>query len=392
MAKAEQQPKICVSYRRTDSAMAGRIFDRLVQRFGKQSLFIDIDNIPFGGDFRKHIDQALRSSDVLIALVGPKWVGGEGKQAKISREADPVRVEIETALKQDIPVLPVLLDEARMPEPSELPESIREFAYRNAAEVESGRDFDIHVDRVIKAVEQILGPKALPVSAPRSNTQPATLVSPTPPPGRARKLWPLLGGLAALLAAIAVGTALWLRPGVLPVGEAKDASTGTAYCDQLKRVAAEGKSNFVPILGPQSSGTWTSRIQLPGWDNCTIDDWTYQGKTTRYFSCRRPSVQTLKELNERRDAADGYIQACLGPEWIRRRMQFSDQTTDTLFEKGQDDSFIRIRESLYEDTKEYVLRIEVGAPESAAASSAPPTTPAPPANASTPVTPPPSTY
>jgi hypothetical protein len=46
-----------------------------------------------------------------------------------------------------------------MPEPSELPESIREFAYRNAAEVESGRDFDIHVDRLIKAVEQILAPR-----------------------------------------------------------------------------------------------------------------------------------------------------------------------------------------------------------------------------------------
>ncbi|MEZ0277589.1 MAG: toll/interleukin-1 receptor domain-containing protein [Methylibium sp.] len=101
MSAGAQTPKIIV-YRRTDAAMAGRIFDRLVQRFGKKSLFIDIDNIPFGGDFRRHIDDALKSSDLLIALVGPRWAGGEGKDAKITREADPVRVEIETALKQNI--------------------------------------------------------------------------------------------------------------------------------------------------------------------------------------------------------------------------------------------------------------------------------------------------
>ena len=40
--------------------MAGRIFDRLAQHFGKTSLFIDIDNVPFGVDFRKHIDDALK--------------------------------------------------------------------------------------------------------------------------------------------------------------------------------------------------------------------------------------------------------------------------------------------------------------------------------------------
>ena len=190
MSAGAQTPKIIVSYRRTDAAMAGRIFDRLVQRFGKKSLFIDIDNIPFGGDFRRHIDDALKSSDLLIALVGPRWAGGEGKDAKITREADPVRVEIETALKQNITVLPVLLDEARMPEPSELPESIREFAYRNAAEVESGRDFDIHVDRLIKAVEQILGSKAAPEVQAATTHSAATLISPAPVARRAPSAFP----------------------------------------------------------------------------------------------------------------------------------------------------------------------------------------------------------
>ena len=177
--------------------MAGQIFDRLVQRFGKKSLFIDIDNIPFGGDFCRHIDDALKSSDLLIALVGPRWAGGEGKDAKITREADSVRVEIETALKQNITGPPVLLDAARMPEPSELPESIREFAYRNAAEVESGRDFDIHVDRLIKAVEQILGSKAAPEVQAATTHSAATLISPAPVARRAPSAFPCRSSWAA---------------------------------------------------------------------------------------------------------------------------------------------------------------------------------------------------
>ena len=68
--------KIIISYRRSDSApVAGRIFDRLVQHYGKDSVFMDIDNIPFGTDFRKHIQNVISNSDVVIAVVGPKWLG-----------------------------------------------------------------------------------------------------------------------------------------------------------------------------------------------------------------------------------------------------------------------------------------------------------------------------
>ncbi len=77
MAAPGENPKIVLSYRRTDAAMAGRIFDLLVQHFGKSSLFIDIDNVPFGVDFRKHIDDALKTSDLLIAVVGRNWIGAQ---------------------------------------------------------------------------------------------------------------------------------------------------------------------------------------------------------------------------------------------------------------------------------------------------------------------------
>jgi len=147
MVAEGQNPKIIVSYRRADSAMAGRIFDRLAQHFGKTNLFIDIDNVPFGVDFRKHIDDALQASNILIAIVGEKWLGpkADGK-LRIMSDADPVRVELETALRRGITVLPVLIDGTSMPDPAELPDTIRDFAYRNAVEVESGRDFNVHVE------------------------------------------------------------------------------------------------------------------------------------------------------------------------------------------------------------------------------------------------------
>ena len=101
MAATGQNPKIVVSYRRSDSAMAGRIFDRLVQHFGKTNLFIDIDNVPFGVDFRKHIDDALKTSDLLVAIIGHNWLGSkDGGTARIMNAADPVRVELETALQR----------------------------------------------------------------------------------------------------------------------------------------------------------------------------------------------------------------------------------------------------------------------------------------------------
>ena len=68
--------KIIISYRRSDSqAMAGRIFDRLSGHYGEAAIFMDIDAIPFGIDFRKHIGDVLRQCDVLIAVVEPHWLG-----------------------------------------------------------------------------------------------------------------------------------------------------------------------------------------------------------------------------------------------------------------------------------------------------------------------------
>jgi hypothetical protein len=150
--------KIIVSYRRSDSqAVAGRIVDRLIDHFGPDSVFMDIDNIPFGIDFRDHIQSALSKAAVLIAIVGSDWLGVSSDQhRRIDDEDDPVRVELDTALRQKLLVVPVLVNNASMPKASTLPDALRAFAYLNAAPVDVGRDFRPNVDRLIQSIELVL--------------------------------------------------------------------------------------------------------------------------------------------------------------------------------------------------------------------------------------------
>lgn len=132
-------PRITISYRRDDSLdITGRIFDRLAAHFGRESVFRDIDNIPPGADFRQHIDRLLDTADIILAIVGPKWTGPDPTQSRITNPADTVRFEIETALHKQKPLIPVLVSHAAMPGPEELPEGLRDFAYHNAVQVDSG--------------------------------------------------------------------------------------------------------------------------------------------------------------------------------------------------------------------------------------------------------------
>ena len=171
-------PRILVSYRRADTdVIAGRIRDRLANHFGDGAVFMDIDNIPFGTDFRQHIKQALAESDVLIAVVGPRWVGAVRRgHARIQDEDDPVRVEIELALQRGMPIIPILIGSAKMPAADQLPESLKAFAFINAAPVDTGRDFHQHMDRLIRAVGQAIGTGASKTVQVEPSTRPGIAV------------------------------------------------------------------------------------------------------------------------------------------------------------------------------------------------------------------------
>jgi TIR domain len=151
--------KIIISYRRADSAAtAGRIFDRLAGHYGDDAVFMDVDKIPFGTDFREHIRKVLAEGDILLAVIGPNWLGKAADgTSRIKDEADPVRVEIETALRQKTRIIPILVEGASMPGVADLPDGLRDLAYLNAAPVDVGRDFRAHMERVIRSIDGMLG-------------------------------------------------------------------------------------------------------------------------------------------------------------------------------------------------------------------------------------------
>ena len=146
--------KVFLSYRRDDSAFASQlIYKRLVQRFGRQSVFIDVDAIPPGVDFREHINHCVESCQLMLAIIGPTWLAPDQEGGtRLQAPGDFVRIEIELALRHGVPVLPVLVGKATMPSENRLPEGLKALAYRQALQVRSGRDFHQDVNNVIRAV------------------------------------------------------------------------------------------------------------------------------------------------------------------------------------------------------------------------------------------------
>lgn len=147
---------IFVSYRRSDSSdVTGRIYDRLVQHFGRESVFKDVDSIPLGVDFRSHLADSVGRCSVLLAVMGTRWMVQRTATDETSLEdiRDFVRIEIEAALERNVPIIPVLVQGATMPRESNLPETLRSFAYHNAICIRPDPDFHQDCARLIKGIE-----------------------------------------------------------------------------------------------------------------------------------------------------------------------------------------------------------------------------------------------
>jgi len=162
---------IFISYRRDDSqALAGRLFDRLTRRFGKDRVFRDIDAIDPGANFAEVIGERIGGCDALIALIGKGWLeakDAEGRR-RLDLSRDFVRAEIAAALAQSKLVIPVLIEGTPMPARESLPEELAALADRNAIPISDSR-FDFDVGRLISAIDKAI---ALGESARASTVAP----------------------------------------------------------------------------------------------------------------------------------------------------------------------------------------------------------------------------
>jgi tetratricopeptide (TPR) repeat protein len=156
-AHGKMSGQIFISYRRDDASYpAGRLYDRLLARLPNNHIFFDVDLEP-GIDFVEAIKASVASCEVLIAVIGKRWLVSSDEEGKrrLDSPDDFVRIEIATALKRNIRVIPVLVDGALMPRSNDLPDDLKLLVRRNAVEV-SHSGFNADFGRLVTAIEKVL--------------------------------------------------------------------------------------------------------------------------------------------------------------------------------------------------------------------------------------------
>jgi hypothetical protein len=174
MGVALMQGKIFISYRRRDDpGGAGRLFDALNEAFEPGRLFLDVDSIEPGQDFVEVIEDRVAKSAVLLAVIGQHWVDAsdDSGNRRLDNAQDYVRIEIESALKQNTRVIPVLIGDTKMPAAELLPDSIRKLARHNAVMLRYER-FRDDMAHLVGALKHALGDDLAPTPPPNPQSQP----------------------------------------------------------------------------------------------------------------------------------------------------------------------------------------------------------------------------
>lgn len=199
---------IFLSYRRIDSAtVAGRIRKELTERFGQDTVFIDFDSLNLGRNFITQLRQTISRCRIVLTVIGPDWLNATDSQGnrRLENPKDVVRFEIETALQHRIPIVPLLVRGASMPEEAELPTTMADFAHQNGIEIRADPDFDIDVGRLIERLARDFDIEPI---QPIGGRQPKTAALPHTSP-----FLDTNNIVIAITASIIAGIILWL---VLP--------------------------------------------------------------------------------------------------------------------------------------------------------------------------------
>ena len=159
---------VFLSYRRDDSRDAvGRICDLLQRAIGDENVFLDVDSIPLGFDFRRILREEVAQCHVFIAVVGPSWLtvaDGAGRP-RLEDQDDFVRIEIEAALERRTPLILLLVNGARRPDTKELPASLQRMLDGVSISLDPDKDFQSGVARLLEAVWTAPAPPARVLTA-----------------------------------------------------------------------------------------------------------------------------------------------------------------------------------------------------------------------------------
>ncbi len=251
---------IFVGYRRDDTAdVAGRLYDAMGQRFGKQRVFKDVDNIGPGVDFGDYIKTVLPRCRVALVLIGPHWLESKDETGKrrLDDDHDWVRIEIETALATPgVLVVPVLVNGARMPRGEEVPDSLKPLLRRNAAIIRRDPDFHDDVERLAIAIRSSVDTGSIDLSKIGGKTG-AVTPEMRDPDNRTSLL--VGGAIAAALALVAIGAGVsrWL-PMPAPQNNADTRQP------QTQEPASSPPTQSAPVTPPISATALPEMVRIPG--------------------------------------------------------------------------------------------------------------------------------
>ena len=225
-------PGVFISYRRDDTAgYAGRLYDALTAHFGKEHVFIDIDSIGAGQNFADVIERQIASCSVVIVLIGKAWLTStdEHRARRLDNPHDFVRLEVASALRRKLPVIPVLVGGAKMPHPEDLPAPLAPLAYLNAIEIFDSL-FRDSVKHLVDALQPFVHPRPV--------------------------FWPWTGPLAGHLRIWVVAVILLLTLGIAGITLSMKRSPD----GKKSREAAPLPSEM--LVGPDESDSPTRRVKI----------------------------------------------------------------------------------------------------------------------------------
>jgi hypothetical protein len=228
---------VFISYRREDSSGYARaIYNELRDKLGSENIFMDVDAIEPGLDFIKAIEGAVGRCDILLAMIGPRWLAAGGESGpRLLTENDYVRTEIATALKRDIRVIPILVGGSKMPSTEDLPEDLTLLTRRNAIEIRHTH-FDSDVTSLIKVLMKLISPVQEKIDTSQVATEAAVKTdgNMTEVAGKRKKTW--VGPLVTVLFFVGAGFVLFLFFDSLRIKPNGTVSAGSALITAVAAV------------------------------------------------------------------------------------------------------------------------------------------------------------
>jgi hypothetical protein len=241
---------IFISYRREDArADAGRLYDRLEARYPGR-VFRDVGSIEPGADWRKTIQEVLRSAAACVVVIGPQWltIADANGRRRLDDPNDVLRAEVASALASRTHIFPVLVGEANTPRRSQLPNDLQRLASCNAIEL-SEQDFDAGFDKLVRALDRVV----------------------ERPPWRTAPLKSWLAAAAAIAMAVSLAVAFAVK---------RDASPPREGSSQQPATPSPSDTDAKPPSSDSTGALSVGRLTLR-WDGANSTSWQVRDPKTQ---------------------------------------------------------------------------------------------------------------